>query len=100
MSDLFFVDTNVLVPRRDSAEAKKQPVAKGWVDSQASSELLGRAFELEDRFALSFWDALIVSAAQRASCRYLLTEDLQDAQDFDGTIVVNPFQHERQSFGL
>jgi predicted nucleic acid-binding protein len=36
-------------------------------------------------------DALIVSAAQVADCRYLLTEDLQDAQIFGNLQVINPF---------
>jgi predicted nucleic acid-binding protein len=40
---------------------------------------------------LSFWDALIVAAAKLASCRYLLTEDLQPNQNLDGVRVVSPF---------
>ncbi|MGA8436820.1 MAG: hypothetical protein WB762_30045 [Candidatus Sulfotelmatobacter sp.] len=36
-------------------------------------------------------DALIVAAAKAASCRYLLTEDLQAGQKLDGIEVVNPF---------
>jgi predicted nucleic acid-binding protein len=43
---------------------------------------------------------MIVAAAQRASCRYLLTEDLQDAQDFDGVTVVDPFRHAPGDYGL
>ncbi len=46
---------------------------------------------IQDRYQLSFWDALIVAAARSASCRYLLTEDLQANQDLDGVLVVNPF---------
>ena len=34
---------------------------------------------------------LIVAAAKSVSCRFLLTEDLQSGQDFDGLLVVNPF---------
>ena len=34
---------------------------------------------------------LIVSAAQVTDCRYLLTEDLQDAQMFGNLQVINPF---------
>jgi len=32
-----------------------------------------------------------VAAARAARCRFLLTEDLQDSQEFDGLLVVNPF---------
>jgi len=45
---------------------------------------------LEDR--LSFWDALIVAAAEKAKCRELWTEDLNPGQRIRGVIVVNPLQ--------
>ena len=60
------------------------------VDQAAISE----AWAVQDRFGLSFWDSLVVAAARLARCRTLLTEDLQDGQDLDGVIVVNPFHHE------
>lgn len=41
---------------------------------------------------LSWYDALIVAAAQRAGARTLFTEDLQHGRVFDGGLrVVNPF---------
>jgi predicted nucleic acid-binding protein len=43
------------------------------------------------RYLISFWDALIVSAAQVGGCRYLLTEVLQETQMFENLTVVNPF---------
>jgi predicted nucleic acid-binding protein len=49
------------------------------------------AWLIQDRYALPWWDALIVSAAQAAECAYLLSEDFQDGQDLDGVRVVNPF---------
>jgi predicted nucleic acid-binding protein len=55
--------------------------------------LVEEAWELEDRYSLSFWDALVVAAARKAGCEKLLTEDLQDGRDFGGTTVVNPFLH-------
>ena len=55
------------------------------------------AWAVEDRFAFSFWDSLVVSAAQAAACRYLLTEDLQHGQDLDGLQVLSPFQAEPAS---
>lgn len=50
------------------------------------------AFAIEDRYQLSWWDSLIVAAAQQQGCRYLLSEDLQAGQDFDGVTVLDPFQ--------
>ena len=44
-------------------------------------------------YGLSYWDSLIVAAAQLADCRYLLTEDLQDGLEADGLTVTDPFVH-------
>jgi predicted nucleic acid-binding protein len=49
------------------------------------------ASELEERHHLSFWDALIVVAAQRSRAVSLLTEDLNDGQRFNDLQVSNPF---------
>lgn len=63
-----------------------------WRPVSVDAEILVGAWRLQDRYRISFWDALIVAAAKAASCRYLLTEDLQAGQDFDGLLVVNPFR--------
>ena len=62
-----------------------------WNPVTVNASLLGRAWKIQDRYHLSFWDSLIVAAAKAASCRWLLTEDLQPGQNLDGIIVVNPF---------
>ena len=61
-----------------------QPVTIDYV-------IVDNAWRIQDRYQLSFWDSLIVAAAKSASCRYLLTEDLQAGQKIDGVTVVNPF---------
>jgi predicted nucleic acid-binding protein len=50
-----------------------------------------RAMEIEERFQISFWDAMIVQAAQSAGCEILYSEDLSHGQEYDGVLVVNPF---------
>jgi predicted nucleic acid-binding protein len=62
-----------------------------WDPVVADSVMMEGAWALQDRFGLPWWDALIVSAAQVGGCRYLLSEDLQDRQDFAGVRVVDPF---------
>jgi predicted nucleic acid-binding protein len=62
-----------------------------WNPVEADAAMLERGWKLQDRYRLSYWDALIVAAANAASCRYLLTEDLQAGQELDGIEVVNPF---------
>lgn len=63
-----------------------------WRPIEIDSAVLERSWTIQDRYRLSFWDSLIVAAARAASCRWLLTEDLQAGQEIDGVQVVNPFQ--------
>jgi predicted nucleic acid-binding protein len=56
--------------------------------------IVENAWNNQDRFEFSFWDALIVAAAKSASCRFLLTEDLEADQELDGLLVINPFLFE------
>jgi len=49
------------------------------------------AWTFQDRCSVSFWDALVLGAAQAMGCGALLTEDLPAGQDLEGIRVVNPF---------
>jgi predicted nucleic acid-binding protein len=69
-----------------------------WRPCPISLPLLRDAMAVQERFALSWWDSLIVAAAQTQSCEYLLTEDLQDGQVIDGLTIVNPFAHQPADF--
>lgn len=44
------------------------------------------------RFGVSYWDAAIVEAARAAGAEVVLSEDLQNGQDFAGVLIANPFQ--------
>jgi predicted nucleic acid-binding protein len=54
------------------------------------SSTLG-ALEVQERYQLSFWDAMIVQAAESAGCEVLYSEDLSHGQKYGGVLVVNPF---------
>lgn len=139
MSDLVFVDTNVLVYARDLSEKKKQPRASAWmaslwqsrrgrVSAQVLQEfyvtvtqtlrpglepktaradvrslfswtpvlpdiaLFERAWSLKDRDDLSWWDALVVGAAEVSECSIILSEDLGHGRRFGSIEVIDPFQ--------
>lgn len=49
------------------------------------------ASEIEERYMLSFWDAMIVASARKAKAEKLLTEDLNHGQEIEGILVENPF---------
>ena len=76
----------------DPAEARQIVEALSlWNPIRIDLAILRRAWLVEDRFRLFWWDALIVAAAQASECTVLLTEDLQDGQLLDGLRVVDPF---------
>jgi predicted nucleic acid-binding protein len=87
---------------------RKQPSARAGIRSEISDLLtwrpipldgnvIARAWKIEDRYRISFWDALIVSTASLGGCRYLLSEDLQHRQELDRVLIVNPFLQEPAS---
>jgi len=49
------------------------------------------AMEKEERYHISFWDALIVAAAEWGGAKVLFTEDLQDGQQYGAVLARNPF---------
>lgn len=48
------------------------------------------ALEIEKRFKISYWDALVIHAAWRAGAAVLYSEDLAQAQRYDSLQGVNP----------
>lgn len=138
MSATVFVDTNVLVYARNTADQRRQSTAEDWLrrlwrerrgrtsiqvlseyyatvtrklkpglqpdeawddvrallawePQEIDGSLLLRAHGIERRYRLSWWDSMIVAAAQAQDCALLLTEDLQDGMNFDGVVVCDPF---------
>lgn len=49
------------------------------------------ALDIEARYQVSFWDALVIQAAHAAGAETLYTEDLSDGQRYGGVTVRNPF---------
>ena len=50
-----------------------------------------RGLDAKERYQISFWDAMIVQAAESAGCEVLYSEDLSHGQEYGGVLVVNPF---------
>jgi predicted nucleic acid-binding protein len=53
---------------------------------------IASAIQAEERYMLSFWDALIVAAAESGGADVLFTEDLNHGQRYGTVSVRNPFQ--------
>lgn len=66
-------------------------VYRSWVRRETTAETVLRATELMELARLSFWDALIIAAAEESGADTLLSEDLNDGQIIAGVKIVNPF---------
>lgn len=95
------ISTQVLREYAVAARSKLQhdePTITGNVESLARLPLVDedlptilRAVTIQFRYQIAFWDALILSAAEKSGCDILLTEDLNHGQLYGDILVHNPF---------
>jgi predicted nucleic acid-binding protein len=97
LQEFYVKSTQKWPDNRDEARAEVKDLL-AWQPVMVDASILERGWKLQDRYQLSFGDALIVAAAKSIGCRYLLTEDLQTNQDLDGIVVISPFLTDPASF--
>jgi predicted nucleic acid-binding protein len=92
LSEFYWAVTRKLRPGLDEEQARRYiRTFFAWEFVPIDQAVISEAWSAQDRYGFSFWDALVVAAARISRCAVLLTEDLQDGQDLDGLMVVNPF---------
>jgi len=57
-----------------------------------TSEIMMAALDARQRFQLCYWDAAIIEASRVMGCTQVLSEDLNEGQDYGGVSVTNPFR--------
>jgi predicted nucleic acid-binding protein len=137
MSDVVFVDSNILIyahdadaePKRERAVEKLRglwesgagrlsvqvlqefyvnvtkklatPVSRStarevvhsygaWVLEPTTPDTVTRAIDIAEMAQITFWDALIVAAAEQVQATYIYSEDLNAGQSIAGVKIVNP----------
>jgi predicted nucleic acid-binding protein len=94
LHEYYVTVTAKLDPPREKSDAREDVVSlAAWQPLRVDLAVIDEAWDVQDRFGFSWWDALIVAAARLGGCAYLLTEDLQDGQALDGLTVISPFTH-------
>jgi predicted nucleic acid-binding protein len=63
---------------------------KNWQIVVNTPDSVIEALTIEARYQISFWDALIIQAAERSGAAILYSEDLSDGQTYGSVRVVNP----------
>lgn len=53
--------------------------------------LIEQAIDISLISQLSFWDSLIVAAAEKANCEFIFSEDMSSGGIYRGVTVLNPF---------
>lgn len=85
---------------RQSRQDRLEPeVAACFVESflrfpvqETTVAIVKAAIETRQRFQISYWDAAILESARALGCEVVLSEDLNDGQDYGGVRVENPFR--------
>lgn len=69
-----------------------------WIEQWAAfpcqaidHQLVRIAIEISKRYAISYWDAAILAAAEALGAEMVYSEDLNDGQHYGQVRVVNPF---------
>jgi predicted nucleic acid-binding protein len=58
---------------------------------ETTIDIMLAAMSTAQQFGISYWDAAILEAARTLGCTVVLSEDLNDGQDYAGVRVENPF---------
>jgi predicted nucleic acid-binding protein len=92
LSEFYYNATRKLVPAVPPEDAwVRVRTYFAWGPQAIDEPLLRRAREIEERWRLSWWDSMVVAAAQLQDCTLLLTEDLQDGAVFGTVVARSPF---------
>lgn len=96
LQEFFSNATRKLRKPLDIGKAKEiVKLYREWVTIPATAEQVLRAADLMASYRLSFWDSLIVAAAEAADATILLSEDLSHGQVIAGVRIENPFRGEQ-----
>lgn len=85
------VTQKIKIPLSRSAAREVVRSYTPWVDSWITPATVLRASEIGETWHLSFWDSMIVAAAEQNHAVQLWTEDLNHDQVVAGVRIVNPF---------
>lgn len=90
----YFVTVTKKIHHHLSKEEAWEDVSlyKEWRPLPINMEVLDTAYHVQRQYGLSWWDALVVSAASQLKCEIIYSEDLSHTQLYLGIKVLNPFK--------
>jgi len=92
MNEYYVTVTQKLKPGLSREQARSDLRALGvWQPLEISTHLIESAWEVQDQYAYSWWDSLVIASALFLDCHYLLSEDMQHEQSVGTLKIINPF---------
>jgi predicted nucleic acid-binding protein len=93
LNEYYVTVTQKLRPGMPQEAAWSDLVAlRAWDPVPLDWPLMEQAHWLHGQYALSWWDALVVAAAEMADCATLYSEDLTHGAAYGRVQVINPFR--------
>ncbi|MGQ0835362.1 MAG: PIN domain-containing protein [Gammaproteobacteria bacterium] len=88
----FYVNVTKKLTTRVARSTAREVVSTygAWIHEPTTADTVLRATDIAEMAQISFWDALIIAAAEQAGAAQLYSEDLNDGQSIAGVKVVNP----------
>lgn len=94
LEEYYVTLTSKLDPPRRARDARDDVTAlRAWNPVGIDHRTIQSAWDMQDRFGYSWWDALILAAALQSGARYLLSDGLQTGQAIDTLTILSPFEH-------
>jgi predicted nucleic acid-binding protein len=91
------VTRKIRSPLSPAAAREIVRVYSAWQVEVLEPDMILRASEIAEHHKLSFWDALIVTAALQGHAAKILSEDLNPGQRIEGVLIENPFAASQRS---
>lgn len=93
LQEYYVTVTRKLKPGLSENEARRDVKRlTAWHPVPTDDAIFEAAWQLQDEASFSWWDALIVAAAQSCGARTLLSEDMQHGREIGPLKIVNPFE--------
>ena len=89
----FYVNVTQKVAKPLASEVAAEIIANlgAWPVHRPEIQDVLDAIGLQNRFQISFWDAMILTSAIALGCEIVWSEDLNPGQRYDTVVVKNPF---------
>ena len=91
LQEFYNVITTKMKCPKDKAKELVEMFSDIFSVTKISVSLILNAVDISIKTSFSFWDSLILSAANDTGCIIVYSEDMNDGQIFSGTKILNPF---------